>query len=984
MRTASRVASFCLVAAAAFLHTMNLNAAITLPSGVFVYSENFDGTKLSATSLTSTTSPFGPTIGAQLPIPGTSGWDGTKVAGTATNQMPYTVDTGAGLSGSLYSYGAASSTERALGALASGSNSAGFGVELVNNTGSIISSVDLQFITEWWRGSSSQVDGLTFRYQVGSAGSTNYLTTSASTAVPALDMVGPYTIVNGVPTVDLTNYPNAALDGNTKKSPLITGTLSGLNWTPGTSLYLSWRDLDNGGSDAGMGLDDFQLTATPLLGVKPYWDPNGAAAGLGGPGTWNNTSTSWNDNSGTGTPGTFTPSAVAIFSGTGGAVTIDAGGVSADAGIQIESDGYTFSGGTLTLGSSSPITVLNAAATATISAKISGSSGLTKGGAGTLAITSNANDFTGSVTVAAGTLLISNDANLGDANNGLVLNGGTLKVTTPGNLNLSAARLLSGTGGNFDIGAGNTLTLQGAVNMTGPLGLAAPGNITFGPAGSTVGGLLLPGTGTVTVGDGSPTAALTISNAGGNSLTVTTGNVTVNGGITLSGIGSATRFLNVPAGSTFKVTGNVGTTGSVRVGFSGAGTYDLMGDNSQIIGGIQVGNVGSAGPTIKIYNSGSLGTFDFGSISNFMNSGTLQGVGTSPIVLTSPGMALSIGSIAAAPLTFKGADLTFQAPVNIFRPSGTGAVRIQVDNQTTFSRGWNADTGTLTNITGGLVVGGAGSLTISNTSGGSFTNLLIPLTADGATINFNGINSNVSSATANIQIGATNNGRFNLSQPNAYTAGKVVLSSGGRLGTGGVNQTFTTLAVTGNAAIDIGAGPSVVQFADSSAVAWATSPLLSINNWNGALLGGGSEQVLFGSSSAALTAAQVGAIHFAGYNGASILSTGEVVPVSASTKVLGDFDNNNLLTTADIPAMLKALTDMASFRTTNGLATTDDFLNVADVDLNGKVDNFDIQALLGKLSGSGSLTAVPEPATFALAAIALPALVVCARRRYAR
>ncbi len=52
-------------------------------------------------------------------------------------------------------------------------------------------------------------------------------------------------------------------------------------------------------------------------------------------------------------------------------------------------------------------------------------------------------------------------------------------------------------------------------------------------------------------------------------------------------------------------------------------------------------------------------------------------------------------------------------------------------------------------------------------------------------------------------------------------------------------------------------------------------------------------------------------------------------------------------------------------------------------DLNGDhaVTNRDIQGLLNALAASGSVTPIPEPSTFALAALGLLGLVACVRRR---
>src|SRR5262249_14914219 len=81
------------------------------------------------------------------------------------------------------------------------------------------------------------------------------------------------------------------------------------------------------------------------------WDTNGAGGGLGGTGNWNNSTTNFNDSTGTGTPVAYDASKLTIFGGTGGAVTInESGGVTENGGLLFASDGYTISGNKLTLG----------------------------------------------------------------------------------------------------------------------------------------------------------------------------------------------------------------------------------------------------------------------------------------------------------------------------------------------------------------------------------------------------------------------------------------------------------------------------------------------------------------------------------------------------------------------------------------------------------------------------------------------------------
>ena len=141
-----------------------------------------------------------------------------------------------------------------------------------------------------------------------------------------------------------------------------------------------FRWLGYGGTSAAgtLRLDDIVLfgTITQVAGSAQYWDLNGNTAGIGGAGvgTWDNSSSNWNPLAdGTGTPIAFNSNLAAIFGGTAGTVSIAATGVAANGGMEFDVDGYTIGGaGTLTLGSNSTITVVNATDTATINAAISG------------------------------------------------------------------------------------------------------------------------------------------------------------------------------------------------------------------------------------------------------------------------------------------------------------------------------------------------------------------------------------------------------------------------------------------------------------------------------------------------------------------------------------------------------------------------------------------------------------------------------------
>lgn len=218
------------------------------------YSENFDG-KLTATAANASVATWSTTVGVQSPVPGTSGWDGVKLAGSSTTTlMPYITSIGTSLTGGIYNFGAASAVDRALGTLGSGANAPGIGVELVNNTGALIDQVTISYTGEFWRGSTSVQNVLTFGYFLTGVTSTNYLSAGGASSVAALDLLGPAPVTS-----------NGPLDGNTNNAPF-AATFS-VAWPIGSSLFLRWQDVDNTGFDAGLAIDSFSLTGRQVVVV---------------------------------------------------------------------------------------------------------------------------------------------------------------------------------------------------------------------------------------------------------------------------------------------------------------------------------------------------------------------------------------------------------------------------------------------------------------------------------------------------------------------------------------------------------------------------------------------------------------------------------------------------------------------------------------------------------------------------------------------
>jgi uncharacterized repeat protein (TIGR01451 family) len=215
------------------------------------YTQNFDTLSNSAGSTTN-----------NLTIPG---WFMTESGGGARDNEQYAVDTGASATGDTYSYGAAGSTERALGALRSGTLIPLFGACFTNNTGATITSLSVAYVGEEWRlGTAGRTDEIDFSYSTNATD----LSTGTWTPVSALNFVTPDTATTGA------KNGNAASERTS-----LSSTISSLSIAPGATVWIRWTDLDASGADDGLAVDDFSLTpqgATgPTLNINDVSHPEG-------------------------------------------------------------------------------------------------------------------------------------------------------------------------------------------------------------------------------------------------------------------------------------------------------------------------------------------------------------------------------------------------------------------------------------------------------------------------------------------------------------------------------------------------------------------------------------------------------------------------------------------------------------------------------------------------------------------------------------
>jgi hypothetical protein len=164
----------------------------------------------------------------------------------------YSASDGSSTAGSVYSFGTGTATERALGSIASGTpGTIYYGACFTNNTANAIEAVTIGYIGEQWRlGQATQTaDLLTFQYSL----TETTINGTDFDNFSALNFSSPIT----------TGTAGVALNGNlpANRVNFTNAKLEGLNLAPGATLFIRWVDVDTAGSDNGLSIDDFTITA---------------------------------------------------------------------------------------------------------------------------------------------------------------------------------------------------------------------------------------------------------------------------------------------------------------------------------------------------------------------------------------------------------------------------------------------------------------------------------------------------------------------------------------------------------------------------------------------------------------------------------------------------------------------------------------------------------------------------------------------------
>jgi autotransporter-associated beta strand protein len=445
------------------------------------------------------------------------------------------------------------------------------------------------------------------------------------------------------------------------------------------------------------------------------WDANGGGAGSGGSGSWGSgvSATNWTANGSTyfvwtsitNQAGVTTQSdAIASFGGTAGTVT-NANSYTANS-LVFSSSGYvltrTASGNrTLTLSSGNVTVDAGVQATITGNIDISGTSGFTKLGDGTLVLGNATNTATGAISINGGTLkLAANQVFGGVTKNFAVASGAMLDLAGFALTNAfsSSAGTITSSSAGASFGANTTSAADFSGVLSGSVSFTKDGSATLTLSGSSANTYA----GTTTVAGGSLTLNKTAGvNAIAADLVIGDGS-----GIDRVNLSAANQIADtsiVTLGSSgtaeLRLNGNAETIGALVGGASGVANVLLGTGGSLTIAGT---STGSFAGNINLTN----GTLTVGGAANASISGVVSGTGGNLVKTGTGTLTLSATNTYSGATTISNGTVAVNGRVsgsgvtvkNGGELAGTGIVGSAViESGGTISPGSSPGTMTLTN-----------------------------------------------------------------------------------------------------------------------------------------------------------------------------------------------------------------------------------------------------------------------------------------------
>jgi autotransporter-associated beta strand protein len=593
-----------------------------------------------------------------------------------------------------------------------------------------------------------------------------------------------------------------------------------------------------------------------------YWNPPG-----GGAGAWDTVNLMWSTLPAGPLDYVWSNADVGIanFGGTaGGAITLDAGGITAF-GLNFTASGYSLSGGPLTLTGLGGGGINTGAFDVTIASIIAGDAGLTKSGTGTLTL-GGANTYTGVTTVSAGVLAVTSATGLGGtADATTVASGAALQVS--GGIGIAEPITLNGTGISTDgalrkLGS-NTTTLTGAISLgsaarinsdagtltisTGGINGAAAGqDLTVGGAGATtVSGVIGANVGQL-IKDGSGTLALSGTNAYTGATAINAGVVAVS---SAAGLGATSANTVVATGAALQVSGAITIAEPLTLngtGITGTGALRKMVNNITVVsGGITLGSaarINSDAGTLTISgaalagsgNNLTIGGAGVTTISAAINMGagtltddatgtvTLSGVltGSGALTKTGPGTLVVSGgnstSFTGAIVVNGGGVLSYPNQTSLGTAAGSGTITL--DNGTLLNTN-SGNAGTFSPTVRGVVLGaGGGTLQWNGTA--TPTDLIIVQTGTVISGTAGGALNKAGAGIIAVVTAATYDGPTNVlagtlrvrTNNNVFPTGTALsVSTGAVFDLNGLSQAVGSVAGTGNVNLT-GSGQTTATF----------------------------------------------------------------------------------------------------------------------------------------------------------------------------
>ncbi|WP_208860654.1 beta strand repeat-containing protein, partial [Pseudovibrio ascidiaceicola] len=485
----------------------------------------------------------------------------------------------------------------------------------------------------------------------------------------------------------------------------------------------------------------------------------------GGSGTWSSAGTNWTDATGSASA-PYQPVSTLIFQGTPGTVTVDSAGVSVSKGMQFAADGYSVTGGDITMNAPDTIsfrvgdgTISGAGFTSTIASTLTGTGSLDKSGLGTLVLTGT-NTYTGTTTVSEGALEFRDGATLSGGQNFRVGSPATASLTIADGSDVSARDytfVATGSG------------LSGAVTVTGP-------NSRFQAGFGFIVGY--NGNGTLSILEGGLVTSgyLLIGSFAGST-----------GAAEVIGEGSHWKnYVGLDAQGTSLDVGRQGT-GTLTIAEGGRVTSreGVIGSHAGSTGGVVVSGDGSLWGNSHYMNIGLLGrgtlTISDGGVVDVENSVHLGRE-------TGSHGTLNIG--AAAGDTAQAAGILDAAAVKF--GDGTGVINFNhTDTDYTFSPAISGD-GTVNQLAGTTILTGTNSYTGGTTvSGGELVvnGTIGDVTVDGGTLGGSGTINGSATVTSGTIAAGNSPGTLTIdSDLNLTSASILDFELGSPSGTAGVDS----------------------------------------------------------------------------------------------------------------------------------------------------------------------------------------------------